>query len=67
MTYYVPQTAHSLFQSGKEQTYDPRDTIRSIIREVIVYPHILLQVMREVREREAHRRLMEGIGVTQLR
>lgn len=67
VTYYVPQTAHPLFQSGKEQTYDPRDTIRSIIREVIVHPHILLQVMREVRERETHRRLMEAIGVTQLR
>jgi hypothetical protein len=43
VTHYVGGTENSLFQSGKERTYNPRDTISSIIRD-IVYPPILLQV-----------------------
>ena len=67
VTYYVPQTAHSLFQPGIEKTYDPRDSIRSIIREIVIYPHVLQKIMREVREGDEYRRLMAGVALTQPR
>jgi hypothetical protein len=64
-SFYVPQTAHSLFQPGKEETYDPRDAIRPIVREIIIFPRLLTQIMREIRETEKHRRLLEDIAETE--
>jgi hypothetical protein len=65
VTYYVPHTATSRLQPGMEHEHDPRDLIRSIIREVVVFPHVLQRIMCEVREDERHRRLMAGMGAAQ--
>lgn len=58
VTYYVGQTAVSLFQSGRETDYDPRDLISSMIRETVVFPHVLKRIAREVRDDEAHARAL---------
>jgi hypothetical protein len=67
VSYYVPQTAHSLFQTGKEDTYNPGDSIRSIIREIVIYPDVLQKIMRQVHEGEEHRRLMSDIALARPR
>jgi hypothetical protein len=67
VTYYVPRTALSQFQPGMEEKHDPRALIRSVIRETVVYPHVLHQIMHEVREDEGNSRLMEGLGAAQTR
>jgi hypothetical protein len=38
-----------------------------VIRETVVYPHVLHQIMHEVREDEGNSRLMEGLGAAQTR
>ena len=62
VTYYVSRTAVSQLRPGMEDEHDPRDLIRSIIRETVVYSHVLQRIMLEVREDEKHARLMAGIG-----
>jgi hypothetical protein len=57
-TYYVGQTAVSLFQPGKEIDYDPRELISLMIRETVVFPRLLQRIMREVRREETHARAM---------
>jgi hypothetical protein len=64
VTYYVPPTALSQLQPGMEDEHDPRAPIRSMIREIVVYPHALQRIMNEVREDEKHSRLIAGIGTT---
>ena len=61
VTYYVPPTAISQFQPGMDKKHDPRELICSMIREVVVYPHVLQRIMREVRDDEKHSRLMAGM------
>lgn len=58
VTYYLPPTAKSQFQPGMEHEYDPRDVIKSIIREVVVYPRVLLQIRRMAQEDERRSHLM---------
>lgn len=62
VTYYVPSTAISQLQTGMEHEHDPRDLIRSIIRETVIYPHVLQQIMGAVREDERHSRPMDNMG-----
>lgn len=58
VTYYVGATAISLLQLGKENEYDPRDLISSMIRETTIFPHVLKTIMREMRDDEAHARAL---------
>jgi len=62
VTYYVGRTALTLLQPGAEDTYDPRELISSMIREIVVYPHVLKRIADHVREDEKHAQLMEGFG-----
>lgn len=67
VTYYVPRTADSQLQPGMEHEHDPRDLGRSIIREIVIYPHVLQRIIREVRKDERHSGLMAGMGAAQAR
>jgi hypothetical protein len=60
-THYVRSEAVSLLQDGAEETYDPRDLISSMIRETVIYPHILKRIAYEVREDEKHAEVMERL------
>ncbi len=50
--YYVHQNARSLFQSGAEKDFDPRDLISSAVSEMVFYPPIFRRTVGEL-EREA--------------
>jgi hypothetical protein len=58
VTYYVSATAVSQLQPGMENQHDPRLLIRSIIREIVIYPQVLHKIMRQIRDDEQHRGLM---------
>jgi hypothetical protein len=50
--YYVHQNALSLFQSGAEEGFDPRDLISSAVTETVFYPRFFRRIVRELK-REA--------------
>ncbi|MGP0059166.1 MAG: hypothetical protein ACLPID_07760 [Beijerinckiaceae bacterium] len=58
VTFYVPSAAVSLLQPGKENDYDPRDLISSMIRETVILPRVLQKIMRQVRDDKQHALLM---------
>jgi hypothetical protein len=58
-TYYVRGEARTLLGPGAELTYNPRDLISSMIREIVVFPHVLKRIAHQVREEEKHAQLME--------
>lgn len=58
-TYYVRGEAHSLLQPGAEASYNPRDLIKSMIREIVVFPHILKRIACQMREENERARLAE--------
>jgi hypothetical protein len=58
-TYYVRGECLTLLGHGAEITYNPRDLISSMIREVVVFPHVLKRIAHQVREDEKHAQLME--------
>jgi hypothetical protein len=59
VTYYVRGEAMTLLRPGAEETYDPRDMIKSAIREIVVFPEILKRIARQMREEEKHAQLMD--------
>jgi hypothetical protein len=61
VSYYVGSTAISLLQPGKETDYDPRDLISSMIRETIIFPHILKIIMHEMQQTDAYDRATSGL------
>jgi hypothetical protein len=52
IAHYVGKNAVSLLQRGAEKTFNPRDTISSIITETVFYPSFFQRVNRELK-REA--------------
>jgi hypothetical protein len=50
--HYVHQNAHSLFQSGTEKSFDPRDLISSAVTEMLFYPPFFRRIATELK-REA--------------
>jgi hypothetical protein len=62
VTYYVRGEALHLLQDGAEETYNPRDLISSMIREIVVFPQILKRIAREVREVDERAQLIERLN-----
>ncbi|MGE4046271.1 MAG: hypothetical protein AB7F35_15550 [Acetobacteraceae bacterium] len=54
VTYYVEKTAITLLQRGAKQAYDPRAQISSMIREIVIYPRVLKDIVKEIRDRETY-------------
>lgn len=61
VTYYVRREARTLLQPGAEETYDPRDLISSMIREIVILPHVLRQIAHQVRDEEKRAQLVERL------
>jgi hypothetical protein len=47
-TYYVRGENLTLLAPGAETTYDPREFMSSMIREIVVFPQVLKRIAREV-------------------
>ncbi len=60
-TYYVGRENHTLMQTGAEDTYNPRDLIRSGICETVIFPDGLKRIAREVQRDEEHAQRMEAL------
>jgi hypothetical protein len=58
-TYYVRAECLTLIAAGAEASYNPRDLISSMIREVVVFPHVLKRIARQVRDDEKHAQMAE--------
>ena len=58
-TYYVRAECLTLLQAGAEKTYDPRDLISYIIREIVVLPGLLIKISNEIKRDREHQQLME--------
>ena len=55
--YYVHQNAHSLFPSGAEQDFDPRDLIFSAVTEMVFYPPFFRQIVGELKREDSAPRI----------